>query len=86
MVGLGPLEPLLRDTTVSDVLINGASMVYVERRGKLELTNVKFRTMRTSCTWPSGLLPRLVDESMNRARCWMRAWLTAAASTWSSLH
>ncbi len=43
MVGLGPLEPLLRDSTVSDILINGARMVYVERRGKLELTNVKFR-------------------------------------------
>jgi pilus assembly protein CpaF len=43
MVGLGPLEPLLRDNTVSDILINGARMVYVERRGKLELTKVKFR-------------------------------------------
>ena len=43
MVGLGPLEPLLRDSTVSDILINGARMVYVERRGKLELTNVRFR-------------------------------------------
>jgi pilus assembly protein CpaF len=43
MVGLGPLEPLLRDSTVSDILINGASMVYVERRGRLELSSVKFR-------------------------------------------
>jgi pilus assembly protein CpaF len=43
MIGLGPLEPLLRDNTVSDILINGANMVYVERRGKLELTNVRFR-------------------------------------------
>jgi pilus assembly protein CpaF len=43
MIGLGPLEPLLRDNTVSDVLINGANMVYVERHGKLELSNVKFR-------------------------------------------
>ncbi|HEY2616167.1 MAG TPA: CpaF family protein [Acetobacteraceae bacterium] len=43
MVGLGPLEPLLRDSTVSDILINGASMVYVERRGKLELSHVRFR-------------------------------------------
>ena len=38
MVGLGPLESLLRDTTVSDILINGAHQIYVERRGKLELT------------------------------------------------
>ena len=43
MIGLGPLEPLLRDNTVSDILINGANMVYVERRGKLELTDVRFR-------------------------------------------
>ena len=43
MVGLGRLEPLLRDTTVSDILVNGAQMVFVERRGKLELTPVRFR-------------------------------------------
>jgi len=43
MVGLGPLEPLLRDDTVADILINGAHMIYVERRGKLELTNLQFR-------------------------------------------
>jgi pilus assembly protein CpaF len=43
MVGLGPLEPLLRDETVSDVLVNGARMIYVERRGKLELTPLHFR-------------------------------------------
>jgi pilus assembly protein CpaF len=43
MVGLGPLEPLLRDDTVSDILVNGAYMVYAERRGKLELTPIQFR-------------------------------------------
>jgi pilus assembly protein CpaF len=43
MVGLGPLEPLLRDTTVNDILINGPCMIYVERRGKLELTKLQFR-------------------------------------------
>jgi pilus assembly protein CpaF len=43
MVGLGPLESLLRDGTVSDILVNGAFMVFVERRGKLELTPIKFR-------------------------------------------
>jgi pilus assembly protein CpaF len=42
VLGLGPLEPLLADKTVSDVLVNGANQVYVERRGKLELTDVKF--------------------------------------------
>lgn len=41
--GLGPLEPLVRDHTVSDILINGYDSVYVERRGKLERTEVRFR-------------------------------------------
>ena len=41
--GLGPLEPLLQDSTISDILVNGARQVYVERRGQLELTSVTFR-------------------------------------------
>jgi pilus assembly protein CpaF len=40
--GLGPLEPLLADMTVSDILVNGATRIYVERHGKLELTKVRF--------------------------------------------
>jgi pilus assembly protein CpaF len=43
MIGLGPIEPLLQDGTVSDILINGADMIYAERRGKLELTGLHFR-------------------------------------------
>jgi pilus assembly protein CpaF len=43
MVGLGPLEPLLRDATVNDILVNGPLLIYVERRGKLELTKLQFR-------------------------------------------
>jgi pilus assembly protein CpaF len=41
--GLGPLEPLLQDPTISDILVNGYKQVYVERKGLLELTNVGFR-------------------------------------------
>src|ERR1700722_3111728 len=41
-LGLGPLEPLLRDPTITDILINGPRTVYVERRGRLERTNVVF--------------------------------------------
>ena len=41
--GLGPLEVLLKDPTVSDILINGPKHVYVERRGKMEKTSVTFR-------------------------------------------
>ncbi len=40
--GLGPLEPLLRDMTISDILINGSQSVYIERRGRLESTRIKF--------------------------------------------
>ncbi len=42
MLGFGPLEPLLNDPTVSDILVNTASKVYIERRGKLELTDISF--------------------------------------------
>jgi pilus assembly protein CpaF len=42
MLGLGPLEPLLSDPSVSDILVNSATQVYVERRGKLELTDIRF--------------------------------------------
>ncbi|HKS54588.1 MAG TPA: CpaF family protein [Steroidobacteraceae bacterium] len=42
VLGLGPLEPLLADKTVSDILVNGPQQVYVERRGKLELTDITF--------------------------------------------
>src|SRR5437870_3233677 len=41
--GFGPLEMLLKDPTISDILINGPHKIYVERRGKLEKTDVKFR-------------------------------------------
>src|SRR2546428_663726 len=41
--GLGPIEPLMQDPTVADILVNGAREVYVERRGKLERTNAIFR-------------------------------------------
>jgi pilus assembly protein CpaF len=44
--GLGPLEPLMRDEGASDILVNTFDRVYVERRGKLELTDVRFRDDR----------------------------------------
>ena len=43
MVGLGPLEPLLKDPTISDILVNGHDNVFVERRGQLEPAPVRFR-------------------------------------------
>ena len=43
MIGLGPLETLLSDDTISDIVVNGPYQTYAERRGMMQLTNVKFR-------------------------------------------
>ena len=46
VMGLGPLEPLLRDETVNDILVNGPNRVFIERSGKLELTDITFKDER----------------------------------------
>src|SRR5246127_5132475 len=56
--GLGPLEPLLQDPTVSDILVNTHKQVYVERRGLLELTSVTFRD--------SSHLLRIIDKIVSQ--------------------
>jgi pilus assembly protein CpaF len=56
--GLGPLEPLLRDAGVSDILVNGHRQVYVERRGQLELTSVQFHD--------DGHLLRIIDRIVSQ--------------------
>jgi pilus assembly protein CpaF len=43
ILGLGPLEPLVRDDTISDIMVNRYDEVYIERRGRLELAEVRFR-------------------------------------------
>jgi pilus assembly protein CpaF len=43
LFGLGPLEPLLADPTISDILVNKHDVIYIERRGKIERTNVRFK-------------------------------------------
>ncbi len=43
LFGLGPLEPLLADSTISDILVNSFGKIYIERRGKLELSDVAFK-------------------------------------------
>ena len=64
--GLGPLEPLLQDASVSDILVNGSNEVYVERAGILEETKVRFKDdahlMRIIQKIVSGI-GRRVDES-----------------------
>ncbi len=46
VMGLGPLEPLLKDDSVNDILVNGPHQVFVERAGKLQLTDVNFKDER----------------------------------------
>lgn len=46
LLGLGPIEPLLKDPTITDILVNGHSNVFVERYGVLERTNVRFKDER----------------------------------------
>jgi pilus assembly protein CpaF len=46
VMGLGPLEPLLKDETVNDILVNGPNRIFVERGGKLELTDITFKDER----------------------------------------
>ncbi len=43
LLGLGPLEELLADATITDIMVNGPEQTYVERKGKLELANIQFR-------------------------------------------
>ena len=66
MLGLGPLEPLLADESINDIMVNGYNQVYIERRGKLELTDVKFRDDRhvmNVATRIVSQIGRRVDES-----------------------
>ena len=66
MLGLGPLEPLLADESINDIMVNGHNQVYIERRGKLELTDVKFRDDRhvmNVATRIVSQIGRRVDES-----------------------
>ena len=43
IIGLGPIEPLFRDPTITDILVNNAKNIFIERRGKLTRINARFR-------------------------------------------
>jgi pilus assembly protein CpaF len=58
VLGLGPLEPLLADTTINDILVNGHKQVFVERSGKLELTSVRFKD--------DGHLKKIIEKIVSR--------------------
>ena len=66
VMGLGPLEPLVQDQTINDILVNRADQIYVERAGKLELTDVKFRDeahLRKIIEKIVSAVGRRIDES-----------------------
>jgi pilus assembly protein CpaF len=66
MLGLGPLEPLLDDEGITDIMINGPKQVYVERGGKLDLTSVTFEDnahLLNICNRIVSRIGRRVDES-----------------------
>jgi pilus assembly protein CpaF len=66
VLGFGPLEPLLQDPTVSDILVNAYSQVYVERFGKLEPTDVRFKDdahLRRIIDKIVSAVGRRIDES-----------------------
>ncbi|MBI5505129.1 MAG: CpaF family protein [Deltaproteobacteria bacterium] len=67
VLGYGPLEPLLNDPTVSDILVNNYRMVYVERAGKLQKTDIRFRDdlhLRKIIDRIVSGVGRRIDESM----------------------
>ena len=66
VTGLGPIEPLLRDSTVNDILVNTYKQIYVERRGILHLTNARFKDDRHLMTIIDKIVSsvgRRIDES-----------------------
>jgi pilus assembly protein CpaF len=66
IVGLGPLEPLLSDDTISDIMVNGPDRVFIERRGKTVRSTVRFRDtehLAGICQRIAAAVGRRVDES-----------------------
>ena len=58
LLGLGPMEPLLRNESISEIMVNGKDNVYIEQKGKLVLSGVKFRD--------EGHLRRIIDRIVTR--------------------
>src|SRR6202008_1527479 len=66
MRDVGPLEPLMADEAITDIMVNGPKQVYVERRGKLELTDVQFRDDQHLMNVATKIVTRVgrrIDES-----------------------
>ncbi|WP_424136022.1 CpaF family protein [Roseomonas chloroacetimidivorans] len=72
MVGFGPLEPLLNDDTISDIMVNGPERVFVEVRGKVHLTDVRFQShaqLNAIAQKMAATVGRRVDESSPLVDC-----------------
>ena len=66
MLGMGPLQPLLDDESVTDIMVNGFDRVFVERQGKVSQTRVRFRDaahVANICQRIAANVGRRVDES-----------------------
>jgi len=66
MLGLGPLEPLLSDESITEIMVNGPKQVYIEQNGKLQLSDITFRDnqhLMNICTRIVTAVGRRVDES-----------------------
>jgi pilus assembly protein CpaF len=66
MLGLGPLEPLLADETISEIMVNGPKQVFIEQKGKLTLSGIQFRDnahVMTVATRIVTAIGRRIDES-----------------------
>ncbi len=72
MVGYGPLEPLLQDDSISDIMVNGPDRVFVEVRGRVHLTDVRFRSaaqLNAIAQKMAATVGRRVDESSPLVDC-----------------
>ena len=77
---LGPLDALMGDPQITDILVNRYDRIYVERNGRLELTKIVFRDnphLRQIIDRIVGRVGRRIDET--QSRWWTPAWATAAA-------
>jgi pilus assembly protein CpaF len=66
MLGLGPLQPLLDDETIADIMVNGPDRVFIEKSGKVTLSNVRFRDaghVANICQRIAAAIGRRIDES-----------------------
>jgi len=77
--GLGPLEPLLNDATISDILVNDKDHVFIERKGILQRVNVSFRDDRHLLQIIDRIVSRVGAGWTSPRPWWMRGYPTARA-------